>query len=56
MAIDLLEQFSDAVAARAAAVQGAVAAIRLSEGRYLSATLWGAGAAVASEQSLPRGD
>jgi S1-C subfamily serine protease len=56
VAIDLLEQFSDAVAARAAAVQGAVAAIRLSEGRYLSATLWGPNAAVASEQSLPRGD
>ena len=56
MPIDLLEQFSDAVAARATAVQGAVAAIRLSESRYLSATLWGPDAAVASEQSLPRGD
>lgn len=56
MAIDLLEQFSDAVAARAAAVQGAVAAIRLRHGRYLSATLWAPDTAVASEQSLPRGD
>ena len=56
MPIDLLEQFSDACAARAAAVQGAVAAIRLSEGRYLTATLWGSDVAVASEQSLPRGD
>jgi S1-C subfamily serine protease len=56
MPIDLLEQFSDAVAARAAAVRGAVAAIRLSEGRYLSATLWGPDVAVASEQSLPRGE
>jgi S1-C subfamily serine protease len=56
MPIDLLEQFSDAVAARAAAVQGAVAAIRLSETRYLSATLWGPDVAVASEQSLPRSD
>jgi S1-C subfamily serine protease len=44
------------VAARAAAVRGAVAAIRLSEGRYLSATLWGPDVAVASEQSLPRGE
>jgi S1-C subfamily serine protease len=56
MPIDLLEQFSDAVAARAATVQGAVAAIRLSEWRYLSATLWASDAAVASEQSLPQGD
>jgi S1-C subfamily serine protease len=56
MPIDLLEQFSDAVAARAAAVRGAVAAIRLSQGRYLSAALWGPDAAVASEQSLPRSD
>lgn len=56
MAIDLLEQFSDAVAARAEAVQGAVVAIRLREHRYLSATLWTPDAAVASEQSLPRGE
>src|SRR5262245_11350877 len=56
MAIDLLEQFSDAVAARAAAVQGAVAAVRLRHERYLSATLWAPDTAVASEQSLPRGD
>jgi S1-C subfamily serine protease len=56
MPIDLLEQFSDAVAARAAAVRGAVAAVRLSEGRYLSAAIWGPDVAVASEQSLPRGD
>jgi S1-C subfamily serine protease len=56
MPIDLLEQFSDAVAARASAVQGAVAAIRLRHGRYLSATLWAPYTAVASEQSLPRGD
>ena len=56
MPIDLLQQFSDAVAARAAAVRGAVAAVRLSEGRYLSAAIWGPDVAVASEQSLPRGD
>lgn len=56
MRIDLLEQFSDAVAARAAAVQGLVAAIRLRHERYLSATLWAPDTAVASDQSLPRGD
>src|SRR5687767_6568962 len=56
MQIDLLEQFSDACAARAEAVQGAVAAIRLTDKRHLSAALWRADAAVASEQSLPRRD
>ena len=56
MTNDLLEQFSEACAARAAAVQAAVAAIRLSDQRYLSAALWGPDAAVASEQALPRRD
>lgn len=56
MQIDLLEQFSDACAARAEAVQGAVAAIRLTDKRHLSAALWRPGVAVASEQSLPRRD
>jgi S1-C subfamily serine protease len=56
MPTDLLEQFSDAVAARALAVRGAVAAIRLSETRHLSATLWQPDVAVASEQSLPERD
>lgn len=53
---DLLEQFSGALAERAAAVRDAIAAIRISEARHLSATLWQPGVAVASEQSLPRGD
>jgi len=56
MTTDLLEQFSNALAARASAVKGAIAAIRLSEARNLSATLWQPDVAVASEQSLPRRD
>src|SRR5204862_4193890 len=46
----------NALAARAAAVQGAIAAVRLAHGRHLSATLWQPDVAVASEQSLPRRD
>src|SRR2546428_6430968 len=49
-----LEQFSDAVAGHAAAVRGAVAAIRLSETRHLTGTLWQPDVVVASEQSLPK--
>jgi S1-C subfamily serine protease len=56
MPTDLLEQFSGALAERAEAMHGAVAAIRLSERRHLSATLWQPDAAVASEQSLPGRD
>jgi len=56
MTTDLLEQFSGALAARAEAVRGAIAAIRISDSRHLSATLWQPDVAVASEQSLPRGD
>src|SRR5882762_9601328 len=56
MTTDLLEQFSRALAARAASVQGALAAVRLAHGRHLSATLWQPDVAVASEQSLPRRD
>src|SRR5437764_12294715 len=56
MDTDLLVQFSSALAARAAAVRCAIAAIRLADGRHLSATLWQADVAVASEQSLPRRD
>src|SRR6267143_1835215 len=51
-----LEQFSDALAAHAAAVRGAVAAIRLSERRHLTGTLWQPDVLVASEQSLPKRD
>jgi S1-C subfamily serine protease len=54
MTTDLLEQFSGALAERAAGVSGAVAAVRLHEARHLSATLWQPDVAVASEQSLPR--
>ena len=54
MPTDLLEQFSGALAERAAVVRGAIAAIRVSEARHLSATLWRPDTAVASEQSLPR--
>ena len=53
MTTDLLEQFSGALAGRAVAVRDAVAAIRLKDERHLSAALWQADAAIASEQSLP---
>src|SRR5437773_8869977 len=56
MTTDLLQQCSGALAERAAAVRGALAAIRLSETRHLSATLWQPVVALASEQSLPRRD
>ena len=56
MTTDLLQQFSGALAERAAAARGALAAIRLSETRHLSATLWQPDVALASEQSLPRRD
>src|SRR3989442_10280507 len=56
MTTDLLQQFSGALAERAAAVRGALAAIRLTETRHLSATLWQPDVALASEQSLPRRD
>src|SRR5882672_9261587 len=56
MTTDLLEQFSAALTARTAAVRGAVAAIRLSETRHLTGTLWQPDVVVASEQSLPRRD
>src|SRR2546427_10836957 len=51
-----LEQFSDALAAHAAAARGAVAAIRLSETRHLTGTLWQPDVVIASEQSLPKRD
>lgn len=56
MTTDLLEQFSDALAARAASMQNAVVAIRTSEGRHLTGTLWQPDVVVASEQSLPERD
>src|SRR3954467_11488355 len=54
MTIQLLEQFSGALAERASGVQASVAAIRLHHGRHLSATLWQPDVALTSEQSLPR--
>jgi len=51
---DLIARLSAELSARTAASQAAVAAIRLSPERHLSATLWQPDVAVASEQSLPR--
>jgi S1-C subfamily serine protease len=56
MTTELLEQFSDAVAARAASVQGAIVAILVGEGRHLTGSLWRPDVVVASEQSLPDRD
>jgi S1-C subfamily serine protease len=53
---DLLAQLSSDLAARATAMQGAVAAIRLSNKRHLTGTLWLPDVVVASEQSLPKRD
>jgi S1-C subfamily serine protease len=50
---ELIEQFSSELAARTAALQGAVAAIRLPRERHVSAIVWQGGVVVASEQSLP---
>ena len=54
MTTPILEQFSAALAERAAAVQPSLAGIRLHHGRHLTATLWQPDVAIASEQSLPR--
>jgi S1-C subfamily serine protease len=51
---DLLTQLSSDLAARTAALQGAAAAIRLSQERHLTGTFWQPDVLVASEQSLPR--
>jgi S1-C subfamily serine protease len=53
---DLLPQLSSVLAARAAAVGGAITAIRLSGRRHLTGTLWQPDVVVASEQSLPKRD
>ena len=50
---ELIEQFSSELAARTAALQGAVAAIRLPRERHVSAIVRQGGVVVASEQSLP---
>jgi S1-C subfamily serine protease len=53
---ELIEQFSSELAARTAALQGAVAAVRLPRGRHLSAIVWQPTVVVTSEQSLPERD
>jgi S1-C subfamily serine protease len=51
---DRLTQLSSDLAARAAALQGTAAAIRLSQERHLTGTFWQPDVVIASEQSLPR--
>src|SRR3989454_7504393 len=51
---DVLAQLSTALAARVAAVRGAIVAIRLPGERHLTGTLWQPDVVVASEQSLPK--
>ncbi|MFL6624749.1 MAG: S1C family serine protease [Sulfurifustis sp.] len=53
---DILVQLSGVLTARAAASRGAVVAIRVSDERHLTGTLWRSDVVVASEQSLPRRD
>jgi S1-C subfamily serine protease len=53
---DILVRISEALASRTATAKNSVAAVRLAEGWYLTATLWGPEVLVASEQSLPRRD
>jgi S1-C subfamily serine protease len=53
---DLLAQFSNALAGRAAAANNAVVAIRLAHGRHITGMVWRADIVVASEQSLPQQD
>jgi S1-C subfamily serine protease len=53
---DFLAQLSSALAARVAAVEGAIAAIWLSDQRHLTGTFWQPDVVVASEQSLPKRD
>jgi S1-C subfamily serine protease len=55
-ATEILKQLSDALAARTAAASAMIGAVRVSEDKYLSATLWQPELAVASEQSLPKRD
>lgn len=53
---DILEQFSNALAARAGAARDAVTAIRVSAARHLTGTVWRSDLLVASEQALPKRD
>jgi S1-C subfamily serine protease len=53
---DPLSELSRAIAARAAAAKTLVAAIRFSEHRHLTGTIWQSDIVVASEQTLPKRD
>ena len=53
---DLLAQFSNALATRAAAAKGAIVAIRLPHGRHITGMVWRSDIVIASEQSLPQMD
>src|SRR5437868_7170035 len=53
---DSLAQFSSALVSRVSSAKTLVAAIRLSDGRHLSATQWRGDLLVASEQALPKRD
>lgn len=53
---DPLTELSRATAARAVAAKAFVAAIRFSENRHLTGTLWQSDLVVASEQALPKRD
>jgi S1-C subfamily serine protease len=53
---DALTQLSDAISARAEAAKDAVVAVRLSDDRHLTGTIWQSGVVVVSEQALPRKD
>ena len=53
---NLLTQLSSDLAARTAALQGAAAAVRLSQARHVSAIVWQPTVAVTSEQALPEGE
>ena len=53
---NVLNQLSAALVTRAAAARSAITAIRISDTRHLTGTLWQPDAVVASEQSLPDND
>jgi S1-C subfamily serine protease len=53
---DALTQLSDAISARVEAARDAVVAVRLSDDRHLTGTIWQSGVVVVSEQALPRKD
>jgi S1-C subfamily serine protease len=54
--LDALAQLSNAISARTEAARNAVVAVRVSEGRHLTGTVWQSDIVVVSEQALPRND